>query len=180
MKTHSAAGCSENWWENVKTTNWKWGPHDVALMIRQSVQFGVTWTIMVPDEDPDRCHSCSSHDQNQDNYLSLNAPQSYSLHVTLRGGPTHRVSFISTMFPANMKPSSLSFSHLIIRLCQSAALSLIFRALPVTAVHFLFAEVTVMSLDRPEEGWWYYCVHECVLGSWYRRLFRQQWTGLKP
>ena len=63
---------------------------------------------------------------------------------------THRVSLMSTMFPATFNPSSLSVSHLSIRLCQSAALSLIFRALPVRAEHFLLAEVTGMSLEWPE------------------------------
>lgn len=58
---------------------------------------------------------------------------------------------MSTMFPAKTNPSSLSFSHLNSRLCQSAALSLSLRALPVRAEHFLLAEVTVMSADRPEK-----------------------------
>lgn len=55
-----------------------------------------------------------------------------------------------TMLAATLNPSSLSFSHLSIRLCQSAALSLIFRPLPVTAEYFLFAEDTVMSPESPE------------------------------
>lgn len=48
-----------------------------------------------------------------------------------------------TMFVAKLNPSSFSLSHLIIRLCQSAALSLIFLALPVIADDFLLDEVGV-------------------------------------
>lgn len=60
---------------------------------------------------------------------------------------SHRISLKSTMFPATLNPTSFSFSHLSIRLCQSAAMSFIFRALPVRAEHFLFDEVTVMLFD---------------------------------